>query len=78
MALRDLSALLGEGARLWKLITGQFGHFLQLAAHYGRRDLIEFIINAMDGNTAVAQVVNAVSKVLPLTSLGFMYVTCRN
>ena len=75
MALKDLSTLLDDGARPWKLINGRFGHFMQLAAHYGRRDLIEFIIDARarDGNSAVARVVNAVGKVLFLTlKLQFM------
>lgn len=54
-ALKSLSdALLIMGARLEKPITGRFGHFLQLAAHYGRRDLIELIITKVN--------VNAISK----------------
>ena len=64
-ALKGLfNALLITGVRPEKPITGRFGHFLQLAAHYGRRDLIELIIKRVN--------VNAIGKVLPLISLEFM------
>ena len=63
-ALKDLDALLVGGARPRKPITGRFGHFLQLAAHYGRLDLIELVIAKAD--------VNAVGKMLPLASLQFV------
>ena len=67
-ALKELSALLEKGARPGKPIIGRFGHFLQLAAHYGRGDLIELIITAAGASNA-AMVVNAIGKVLPLIPL---------
>ena len=58
-AMKGLDALIREGARPWKPISGRFGHFLQLAAYYGRLDLIELVISRAD--------VNAVGKILLLT-----------
>jgi hypothetical protein len=61
----DLSALLRNGADPRKPITGRFGHFLQLAAHYGSEELIKLLVsNNVD--------VNAIGKMLPLTSLKFV------
>ena len=70
-ALKDLSMLLQKGARPWKPITGRFGHFLQMAAYCGRRDLINCILDAVaqDGKGKVTWGVNAVGKALALTSL---------
>jgi hypothetical protein len=56
--------LLRDGARPRRPITGPFGHFLHLAAYYGRRDLVEFLVKAKAD-------VNAIGKMLPLVSLKF-------
>jgi len=64
-ALEEIGTLLTKGARPWQPITGRFGHFLQLAAHYGRQDLITLLAK-FDLR------VDAVGKMLPLTSLQFV------
>ena len=60
-SLRDLR----KGANPWKPITGRFGHCLQLAAFYGSLILIDDLLS----EDAKKEEVNAVGKMLPLTSL---------
>jgi len=52
--------LLEDGANPQKQIPGRFEKFLQLAAYYGKLELIELL----DGRVGV----DAVGKMLPLTS----------
>ena len=74
MAMKRLAALLKNGADPRKLITGRFGHFLQLAAHNGREDLVELLVaNNADvlNNADVNAVGNAAIDFIAVHSVTF-------
>ena len=47
--INDLGELVRAGANPQKSISGRFENFLQLAAYYGKRDLVDFLL-PVDGN----------------------------
>ena len=55
-AKQDLRKLLGDGANPQKQIPGRFEKFLQLAAYYGKLELIELL----DGRVGVDAVGKAI------------------
>jgi hypothetical protein len=61
MAQVELSTFLDKGARPQQQIPGRFGGFLQLAAYYGKQELIQLLVNKRVD-------VNAVGEMLPSTS----------
>jgi len=63
VARADLPRLAEEAATITTQIP-RFGNFLQLAAYYGSRELIQLLITKVD--------VNAVGRMVPLTSLQFV------
>jgi hypothetical protein len=65
-AQADLSTLLTKGARPQQRILGRFGGFLQLAAYYGKQDLIKLLVPKNGGQNHVD--VNAVGEILLSTS----------
>jgi hypothetical protein len=61
MAQVELSTFLDKGARPQQQIPGRFGGFLQLAAYYGKQELVKLLVdNRVD--------VDAIGEMLPLTS----------
>ena len=65
IARDDLSKLLLDGANPRQQIPGRFGNFLQMAAYYGKQDLMKLLVPE-NGQTRVD--VDAVGEMLPSTS----------
>ena len=66
MAQVELSTLLTKIARLQPQIPGRFGGFLQLAAYYGKQELVKLLVPENGGQNHVD--VNAVGEIQLLTS----------
>jgi hypothetical protein len=74
IARDDLSKLLLDGANPRQQIPGRFGNVLQLAAYYGKQDLMKLLIPDNGGQNHVD--VNAIGEILPSTwSNAVAYVT---
>ena len=53
IARDDLSKLLLDGANPRQQIPGRFGSFLQLAAYYGKQDLMKLLVSENGGQNHV-------------------------